>query len=42
MDEWERFSAENNQWAEDGDKDRLDMSDMTMIGLFALSDANCF
>ena len=35
-DEWERLSAENNQWAEDADKDRLDMSDMTLIGIFGL------
>ena len=37
-DEWEAFSAENNNWAGDDDKDRLDESDMTMIGIFGLRD----
>ena len=35
-DEWEAFSAENNNWAGDDDKDRLDESDMTMIGIIGL------
>ena len=36
--EWESFSAEHNQWAEDSDRHFLDLSDMTMIGIFAFGD----
>ena len=38
MDEWNRFSAENNNWATDDDKDRLDNSNMTMQALFGIMD----
>ena len=37
-DEWEAFSAENNNWAGDDDKNRLDESDMTLIGILGVRD----
>ena len=38
IDEWNRFSAENNNWATDDDKDRLDESNLTMQALFGIMD----
>ena len=37
-DEWEAFSAENNNWAGDDDKNRLDESDMILIGILGVRD----
>ena len=38
MDEWNQFSAENNNWASDEDKDRLDESNLTMLAMFGVMD----
>ena len=38
MDEWNQFSAENNNWATDEDKNRLDESNLTMLVLFGVMD----
>ena len=38
MDEWNRYSAENNNWATDDDIDRLDESNLTMEAVLGIMD----